>query len=89
MKHYKIEVFGVVQGVSYRYSTMEEANRLGVKGFVRNQADGSVYLEAEGEATQVDALEQWCHQGPPFAKVSHVMVSEGEVQNYQTFDIRY
>ena len=50
MKHLKIKVSGKVQGVWFRAATQVEAKRLGISGFVRNEADGGVYLEAEAEA---------------------------------------
>lgn len=56
MKHYNITVSGKVQGVFYRASTKEKAEQLGIKGFVRNQSDGTVYIEAEGEVSQLDAF---------------------------------
>ena len=65
-------IHGVVQGVSYRYATVREAERLGVHGFVRNQPDGTVFLHAEGPAAAVEALITWCHQGPPHAHVTHI-----------------
>jgi len=69
-------VTGRVQGVSYRASTASEARRLGVVGWVRNCADGSVELEAEGPDEQVAALLAWCEQGPPSARVARVAVEE-------------
>ena len=53
MKHYNIRIFGIVQGVYFRASTKMEADRLGVNGFVQNEMDGSVYIEAEGSAEQL------------------------------------
>ena len=67
---------GRVQGVSYRASTASAARRFGVVGWVRNRVDGSVELEAEGTDPQVTALIEWCHQGPPSARVSNVAVEE-------------
>ena len=51
IKHFDITVQGKVQGVWFRDSTMKEAKRLGINGFVRNEPDGSVYVEAEGAPT--------------------------------------
>ena len=53
----------------------EEARRLRVAGWVRNERDGSVVAEVEGERAAVDALVSWAHQGPPGARVSAVDVS--------------
>jgi acylphosphatase len=69
-------VTGRVQGVSYRASTIEEARRLGVTGWVRNRGDGSVELEAQGAPAQVEALLAWCAVGPPAARVSEVTVKD-------------
>jgi acylphosphatase len=69
-------VTGRVQGVSYRASAASEARRLGVVGWVRNQYDGSVELEAEGQDERVAALLAWCEHGPPAARVERVDVEE-------------
>lgn len=67
---------GRVQGVSYRATTADEAERLGLVGWVRNLPDGSVELEAEGEPARVAELLRWCEHGPPAARVTHVTVEE-------------
>lgn len=72
-------VTGRVQGVSYRASTIDEATRLGLTGWVRNRADGSVELEAQGAPGQIDALLAWCAKGPPAARVSGVAVNDRPV----------
>jgi acylphosphatase len=69
-------ISGRVQGVSYRASTVDEARRLGLTGWVRNRLDGSVELEAEGPADGVAALLAWCTTGPPAARVDHVATEE-------------
>jgi acylphosphatase len=69
-------VRGLVQGVSFRAATRSEARRLGLTGWVRNQADGSVALEAQGPAARVEDLVAWCRQGPPLADVSGVEVDD-------------
>lgn len=70
----KVTIRGVVQGVNYRYSTRRQAEGLGVHGWVRNTADGSVEGVFEGRETQVRALLDWCRQGPPAARVSEIDV---------------
>ena len=69
MKAVQARVTGRVQGVSFRWYAQEQARRLGVVGWVRNEPDGSVLLHAEGEDEAVDALVAWCRDGPGFARV--------------------
>jgi acylphosphatase len=85
MKHLAIHVTGKVQGVFYRASTVEKANALGLKGFVQNEADGSVYIEAEGDDHALQTLVEWCHEGPSHARVAKVMVTEGPLRNFADF----
>ncbi|MFH2096448.1 MAG: acylphosphatase [Bacteroidota bacterium] len=89
IRHIKIVISGHVQGVSFRWEAKREADLLGVSGYVRNNYDGSVYIEAEGTPDQLDAFIAWCHQGPSGAIVEEVNVSESkELQNYKSFLIR-
>ena len=69
---------GRVQGVGFRFSTVKEAQRLGVCGTVRNLFDGSVEVVAEGLSQKVEALLSWCKRGPSFAEVTEVEVTFGE-----------
>ncbi len=68
-------VSGIVQGVFFRQSTVDEARRLGVAGWVRNLPDGRVEVEAEGERAALDALVRFCRRGPPAAQVDGVEVT--------------
>ena len=89
MRRVRAIVTGRVQGVSFRASTAWEARRLGVHGWVRNRADGSVELEAEGDADRVASLLAWCEKGPPAARVSRVAVEElGPTGADFDFDVR-
>ncbi len=87
-KHISIKVSGRVQGVYYRASTHEAAQRLGVKGFVKNEPDGSVYIEAEGDDAILDALVEWCRQGPPAARVTNVEIDEGTWHGFTEFAVK-
>jgi len=88
-KHYTIQVFGKVQGVYFRASTQAEAQRLGLNGFVRNEADGSVYIEAEGAEEQLHQLVEWCHEGPSRARVERVEHTAAEtLKGFTGFEIR-
>ena len=68
-------VSGLVQGVAFRYHTVDEARRLGLNGWVRNLPDGRVEAEAEGEREKLGALVRWCRHGPPAARVDDVRVT--------------
>jgi acylphosphatase len=83
-------VEGRVQMVFFRYSTCQEAERLGLTGWVMNRPEGSVEIVAEGPKEAVDALMQWCHKGPPGARVSEVRLThEPATGEFASFDVRY
>ena len=88
MRRVRAIVTGRVQGVSYRASTADEAQRLGLTGWVKNRRDGSVELEAEGDADRVAALLAWCEHGPPAARVSRVVVDELAPAGDDEFTVR-
>ena len=88
MKHLSIHVIGKVQGVFFRASTKEEADALGIKGFVRNEWDGSVYIEAEGEEVLLNEFTAWCRHGPSRAKVDEIIIHEGVFKNFSRFEIQ-
>jgi acylphosphatase len=71
----KLVIRGLVQGVGFRHATRGEAQRLGLRGWVRNCADGSVEAVALGAEEQLDALERWARRGPPAARVDSVDVT--------------
>ncbi len=72
----RVVVRGRVQGVGFRASCAHRAVAAGLRGWVRNRADGTVEAVFEGDATVVDALVAWCAEGPPFARVSGVDVTD-------------
>lgn len=66
-----IIIKGSVQGVCFRSYTIDEANRLGLTGWVRNNPDGSVEAVFEGEEEAVKEAVEWCRMGPPSAHVEN------------------
>jgi acylphosphatase len=74
----RLSIRGRVQGVWYRESMRREAERLGVRGWVRNRADGSVEAVVQGSRDAVEAIIGWAHRGPEHAQVSGVEVSPAE-----------
>ena len=68
----RFRIYGHVQGVGFRYFTWKQALKIGVTGFVRNLADGSVEVIAVGSENQIDALNAWLQHGPRTAIVDNV-----------------
>jgi acylphosphatase len=58
------------------------AKAWGIKGFVRNEPDGSVYIEAEGEEKNLDMFLAWCRKGPAMSYVTNVTWEEGEIRPF-------
>lgn len=82
-----VVVRGSVQGVAYRYSTVREASRLPVAGWVRNAPDGSVEAVVEGPVWAVDELVEWMAEGPPGAVVESIDVVEQSPEGHAGFVI--
>lgn len=82
-------VRGMVQGVGFRFYAETEARRLGLAGFVRNQADGTVEIEVEGDAASVWAMLAWLQHGPPSARVEAVDVTTISPNGEAGFRIGY
>ena len=80
---------GSVQGVGFRFSTVREARRSGITGFVKNQYDGGVYIEADGPQEKLLDYLDWCRQGPGSAHVTSVAANPGEVENYTDFTVDF
>lgn len=87
MKHLNITIHGEVQGVSFRVATKAVANQLGITGFVKNQLNGTVYVEAEGKDFELENFIDWCNEGPENAKVEKVDIDQGELKEYRNFEI--
>ena len=83
-----IQVFGRVQGVGFRFYTEQKAKELNIAGFVQNKGDGRVYIEAEGNADDLDAFVDWCKTGPRWAKVRDCIVSEMPPLHIEGFVVR-
>ncbi len=85
-----IRVYGVVQGVGYRAFTMQHAERLGLKGYVRNMEDGSVEVYVEGAKEKIEELIKKLEEGPFLARVEKLDVSWTELKGeYGDFRIVY
>lgn len=85
--HYSIRITGRVQGVGFRFETRRMARLYGIKGFVKNLSDGSVFIEAEAEEQQLSNFVAWCRKGPAHALVEDLELKKGDLKNYSVFDI--
>lgn len=85
----QIKITGKVQGVFFRKKTQEKAKELGIKGWVRNEADGSVLTEIEGNQQALTVMEAWLKNGPERARVEHLLVQIGSEKGYRDFKILY
>jgi acylphosphatase len=81
MPQIQATVHGRVQGVGFRYNTLQIAQELRVTGFVRNRSDGTVEIVAEGSDDQLNELIDWVHRGPSGAQVTQVDVTKSDDQS--------
>jgi acylphosphatase len=83
-----IKVYGRVQGVGFRFYTNKKAVELELSGFVQNKPDGSVYIEAEGEDTNLLTFIDWCNIGPEWARISKVETQFVPSINFNKFQVK-
>ncbi|MEP0984592.1 acylphosphatase [Ekhidna sp.] len=83
----RIQVQGKVQGVFFRASTKSTAEDLDLKGWVRNEPDGSVLIEVQGEASQMNKFTEWCESGPTYASVTDIKIEDISIQSFTGFQI--
>jgi acylphosphatase len=89
MIHVDLTIHGKVQGVFFRAEAKKHADLLGLGGFIRNDDEGFVEVELEGEASLIDRFIAWCHEGPPLAKVGSIEIAKSEgLKSFSDFTIR-
>ena len=84
-----VRVRGLVQGVGFRYSTVREAQRLRISGWVKNAANGDVEVWAEGAPDKLDIFYKWLHRGPQFSRVDDVEKEDKAPQGFNDFTVEY
>ena len=84
---FRLKIVGVVQGVGYRWSMVQEARRLGVLGGVRNRRDGSVEAIVTGPTQALEQIIAWAREGPPSAKVTtvDVLAADGAFESFEAW----
>ncbi len=80
-------ITGEVQGVNYRVTAAREARRRDLTGWIRNEPDGTVLIDVEGNPMAVDAFLAWCAEGPPSARVATVVSTVAQPVGYEEFTI--
>lgn len=89
IKHITIIVSGHVQGVFFRQSVRDVALVSELVGYAKNESDGTVLIEAEGEEGKLERLIAWCDQGPKKGKVENITFKYDEIiEGYHDFIIR-
>ncbi len=86
-KSISIQLEGRVQKVGFRYHVYRLASELGVKGFVKNLPDGSVYVEAESDEEKLHVFVEHCKKGPPLSKINKININELPNRNFTSFNI--
>ncbi len=87
-KSYRVIIKGIVQGVNFRNFTKLEADRIGIKGYVKNTHDGHVEAFFEGEENRIKEMVAKVHIGPPSSKVKEVKLYEQEsLSNFKDFKV--
>jgi acylphosphatase len=83
-----VVIHGLVQGVFFRGACLDEASAAGVRGWVRNEYDGTVAAHFEGSPQAVEAMVEWCRKGPRHAVVQRVDVAESTPEGHARFEVR-
>jgi len=89
MKRYLVRIYGIVQGVGFRYFTFKKANLLGIKGFVKNLPDGSVFVDCEGDEENLKFFLEYLKEGPSFSRVDKIELKEETPKGYPSFVIKH
>jgi acylphosphatase len=84
-----LSISGRVQGVFYRAWSREQADQLGVSGWIRNRPDGHVEAHLEGEQAAVEEMIQRLRSGPPAAEVEHLRIWDVEPCDFDDFEVRH
>lgn len=84
---FEIRCFGKVQGVWFRYFCKKTADTLAIKGWVKNELDGSVSIKAVGNKESLEKFFFWCTEGSPLAEVARTEIIRGNEEPLKNFEI--
>jgi len=84
-----IFISGRVQGVGFRAFTRKEASSRGITGWVKNLADGRVEIKIKGEREDIKNMIKRIKEGPSFARVDDIEISNEEIENFDRFEVRF
>jgi acylphosphatase len=87
MKAIKVIIYGKVQGVGFRNFIFLHAKRLNIKGYIKNNPDGTVEAVFEGDEDNINKMVELCKRGPERARVDKIDIKDIEIKNYQDFRI--
>jgi acylphosphatase len=89
MKRVRILVDGRLQGANFRYHTQQQAQKLGLAGFVRNLSDGRIEIDAQGDDESIEQLLVWCQEGPQSTNLKSILFRYDEPSEYMSdFTVR-
>ena len=88
MKCIHIRVYGKIHNLGFRFYTMQAAVHRKINGYARNSSDGSIFIEAEGEENDLNSFVEWCQKGPFFTRVEKVTITDAEIMNHASFEIK-
>jgi acylphosphatase len=89
MKRVRILIEGRLQGMNFRYHTQQQAQKLGLAGFVRNLSDGRIEIDAQGDDESVEEMLAWCQEGPQNAQLKSILFRYDEPNEHLTdFTVR-
>lgn len=88
-KNWIIRIYGMVQGVGFRWFIKEKAENLGISGYVKNMEDGSVFIEGEGGGESLEKFSEAIKIGTGMAKIFKITVTDGEVKGFFGFEIKH
>ncbi|MEK7612413.1 MAG: acylphosphatase [Patescibacteria group bacterium] len=89
-KHINVSIIGDVQGVFFRRTVKHEASRQGISGFIRNEQDGTVYMEAEGPEEIIDIFSAWLKSGAGEGThaIKTIDIVDGSFKAFEGFEIK-